>query len=209
MSSRRKTKHFGAKSVPGRNASNSAGDASPAKNAPNPRKRRLKAAEPELDRAIRHANLIASADRFADATLPDQLVDTEIQSPVAGRLPAFPTVEELERAIASLPEQLAAFLSESLQSVRRLGLGGSAAVHIVASLYNEIRSDHQWVRRAIQLSKKKEIGYLRECEAENCGLFFFAGRHDQRGHSKSCANKIRKQEWRERFRKGEPSYHKE
>ena len=51
-----------------------------------------------------------------------------------------------------------------------------------------------------------EIDYLRECQT--CGNIFYAGRQNQNCCSVKCAKAQRQKRWRQRFKDGEPAYHK-
>lgn len=54
--------------------------------------------------------------------------------------------------------------------------------------------------------KGAEIDYLRYCET--CGKIFYAGRKNQQCCSVKCAKVQRQKRWRQRFKDGEPAYHK-
>lgn len=51
-----------------------------------------------------------------------------------------------------------------------------------------------------------EIDYLRYCET--CGKIFYAGRKNQQCCTPKCAKAQRQKRWRQRFKDGEPAYHK-
>lgn len=51
-----------------------------------------------------------------------------------------------------------------------------------------------------------EIDYIRYCET--CGKIFYAGRKNQNCCSVKCAKAQRQKRWRQRFKEGEPAYHK-
>ena len=57
--------------------------------------------------------------------------------------------------------------------------------------------------RAIQGA---EIDYLRSCQT--CDNIFYAGRKNQNCCSVKCAKAQRQKRWRQRFKDGEPAYHK-
>ena len=57
--------------------------------------------------------------------------------------------------------------------------------------------------RAIQGA---EIDYIRYCET--CGNIFYAGRKNQQCCTVKCAKAQRQKRWRQRFKEGEPAYHK-
>lgn len=54
--------------------------------------------------------------------------------------------------------------------------------------------------------KGAEIDYIRYCET--CGKIFYAGRKNQPCCSVKCAKAQRQKRWRQRFKDGEPAYHK-
>jgi len=54
--------------------------------------------------------------------------------------------------------------------------------------------------------KGAEIDYLRYCET--CGKIFYAGRKNQPCCTPKCAKAQRQKRWRQRFKNGEPAYHK-
>lgn len=51
-----------------------------------------------------------------------------------------------------------------------------------------------------------EIDYIRYCET--CGKIFYAGRKNQQCCTVKCAKAQRQKRWRQRFKDGEPAYHK-
>ena len=51
-----------------------------------------------------------------------------------------------------------------------------------------------------------EIDYLRNCQT--CGNIFYAGRKNQQCCTVKCAKAQRQKRWRQRFKDGDPAYHK-
>jgi hypothetical protein len=78
-----------------------------------------------------------------------------------------------------------------------------------AGAYLEITKERTVTVRMSLLARAiegAEIDYLRYCET--CGKIFYAGRKNQRCCTVKCAKAQRQKRWRQRFKDGEPAYHK-
>jgi hypothetical protein len=132
---------------------------------------------------IKRVNLVSKDDKLPETIAPS----------LAEILPTIPKIEELEAAIATLPQKLAAYLRSMLHEEPWEGFSPTGRILRVISVYNRIYSDREALYRVISLIEDKEIGYLRECR--NCGRIFFAGRDNQWYCPNTCSKKKRQKEW--------------
>jgi hypothetical protein len=103
------------------------------------------------------------------------------------------TLRQLMREATEVSDEETIYFHDSIDARAYLSIGKDRKVTVAMSGF----------ARAVE---GIEIDYLRDCAM--CGNIFYAGRKNQQCCTPKCAKAQRQKRWRQRFKDGEPAYHK-